>query len=452
MSCTQPFDIRYADRIHYGLKAVTCLGDGASVLIEWHKAFLLKTLLWGIVYNIYYSTNQSTVFSEGVKLVSKNTNLSAIIKGGFKPGDVYYFAVRAGVHENETFNIDSLPTENGLYIYSESVLRQNIQAEDLIIPLVDVSGFPGTGVIILGRELVKYSSVDTVNNNLIVLEGDRGYLGYEPTQHTVDGYNGESYLDPSVKIWKGYEDVGNAIGFTEIKFQEQYARTDTDGYKERVDIVTSEKSLDVVNDENNGFPSYDLSGYDRTYLGDYLSGKCVGTYFGGEYGCADGEDTDGTIRGLSVQDHMNMREEYLLELTGDFVVLFKRKWEGKQSMHYDSTRENTAYRGIDNFGTPVINGYEQYYNPRRADGRILVRFGPTREDIKREETGLENEFIPNCWTLVIPGINDGDFFIRYNSDGTEEWRYEIINVERNKVLLQETGRQTFTAVRVRNRS
>ena len=79
----------------------------------------------------------------------------------------------------------------------------------------------------------------------------------------------------------------------------------------------------------------------------------------------------------------------------------------------------------------------------------MFRFGPTKEDFKRDESGLENSFIPNCWTLVTPTIKDGDFIIRFNQDGTEEWRYEIIDVDRNRTLLQESGAQKFTAVRVR---
>src|SRR5690606_16285353 len=318
----------------------------------------------------------------------------------------------------------------------------------MIVPLDDASLFPPTGIVLIGAEPISYSSVDLVTNDLIVSQ--RGVYGYQPRFHTVDGYDGYHYFDnPFVTLWHGFEDQNNAVGLEEIKFEKAYPRTNTDGYRGQKDIITGSKNLDVVDNENAGFPAYDQAGYDRTHMADYLSGKCVGTYFGGEYGCADGYDGEGPVRGLSVQDHLNMREEYLLELSGEPVMLFRRQWEGKNSYHYDSSKENTAYRGLDTYGTNIVSGYEQFYNPRRSDGKIFVRFGPTKEDYKREESGIENVFIPNCWTLVTPSVRDGDFIIRFNQDGTEEWRYEIIDVERNRTLLEESGAQKFTAVRVR---
>jgi hypothetical protein len=181
-----------------------------------------------------------------------------------------------------------------------------------------------------------------------------------------------------------------------------------------------------------------------------LAGKCIGSYYGGEHFCADGYDGVGRqVRGLTFQDHMNQREELLLETDGRPCMLFKRMWEGKVSNTYINHRENTAHRGLDNYGTSMVHGYEQYFNDRRSDGKILVRFGPTKENIKRDEAGLENEFVVQCWTLVIPAIKDGDFIIRYDLNGVEEFRYEIIDVERNDTVLEGTGGQKFTAVRVR---
>ena len=200
------------------------------------------------------------------------------------------------------------------------------------------------------------------------------------------------------------------------------------------------------------FPNYLIrqdSGYRRTSPKDLLAGKCLGTYFGGELGCADGYESTGGLRGVSVQDQMLQRQEMLLETDGDDCILFKRMWKGKVSKHYDDAKENTAYRGLDNHGTALVGGYEQYFYPRRSDGRIKVRFSPTKENYERQEAGIENVFTVNCWTLVIPVVKDGDFIIRFNKDGTEEWRYEVLDVERNKTLLMDTGLQKFTVARVR---
>jgi hypothetical protein len=437
----------------HGVRTVANVGDGYTVAIEWHKQYLQPSN-WDLVYNLYWSTEQSRIFDEvkyAVRPNSTSAYLSANIHDNFVPGKVYYFAVKGAGHEPGTLLFDQLPdAEVGFKLYSEASLTADISATDTIIPLNDASSFPPTGIVLIGAELIKYVNVDLLNNYLVV--SDRGLYGYDQRLHTVDGYDGVHYYsNPFVRLWKGWEDENTAIGMTTISFDEQYARVAIDGYgfRERTDILSGTSNLGVVDSANVGFPAYDQTGWDRTFLPDYLSGKCVGTYFGGEYGCADGAECDGAVRGLGVQDHMNMREEYLLQITGEPVVLFRRMWSGKQSQHTSATRENTTYRGTDTYGTSLVTGYEQFFNPRQSDGKILVRFGPTKEDLKRDESGLENSFIPNCWTLVTPTIKDGDFLIRFNQDGTEEWRYEIIDVDRNRTLLQESGAQKFTAVRVR---
>jgi hypothetical protein len=447
ISCTPPVFLRSFDASIHGLRTVTCLGDGYTISLEWYKEYL-KPSNWDLVYNLYWSTDQYDIFSEGVKFVVKNT-LSAEVHNLFKPGSVYYFAVRGSGHEPGTLLFDQLPgNESGFRMYSEAALKNDITAEQTYIPLDDASLFPPSGIVIIGAELIGYSGVDLVDGYL--LNASRGLYGYEARIHNTNGYDGyRTYDNIFVSIWKGWEASNTAVGMTTIKFTEQYARTNTDGFRERVDIISGGGNLAVVDAANAGFPIYDQTGWDRTFLPDYLSGKCVGTYFGGEWGCSDGYECDNNIRGLSIQEHMNMREEYLLQNTGERVMLFKRTWSGKQSKHYDSMRENTSYRGLDTYGTSQVVGYEPFYNPRESDGKILVRFGPTREEFKRDDAGIENTYIPNCWTLVIPSIKDGDFIIRFNQDGTEEWRYEILNVERNRSFLQETGAQKFTAIRVR---
>src|SRR5690606_35893971 len=413
--CSPPFELKSFDRSLRGLRTVASLGDGQTVALDWHKSFVNPPNMWDLVYNIYYSTDKKDVFTDGVKFVVTDGATTTNIQANWKLGDIYYFAVRASVHEVGTLDIAALPYINGLAMYPEAGLRQDMTATDMIVPLDDASLFPPTGIVLIGAEPISYSSVDLVTNDLIVSQ--RGVYGYQPRFHTVDGYDGYHYFDnPFVTLWHGFEDQNNAVGLEEIKFEKAYPRTNTDGYRGHKDINADAKDLDVIDNAETGLHAYDQAGYDRTHMADYLSGKWVGTYFGGEYGCADGYDGEGPVRGLSVQDHLNMREEYLLELSGEPVMLFRRQWEGKNSYHYDSSKENTAYRGLDTYGTNIVSGYEQFYNPRRSDGKIFVRFGPTKEDYKREESGIENVFIPNCWTLVTPSVRDGDFIIRFNQD------------------------------------
>lgn len=449
MACGNPVSVRYVDESLTGLKTVGC-HDGYSVFLEWHRGFASPNTAH-LMYNIYFSSVKNDIYSEGVKFTAPGNITNTFIRGGFRPGDVYYFAVRGTAFEQNTIRSDELETEQGLYIFPETSLVENITSTTTRIPVDDASIFPSYGIIQIGAELIQYSSRDLVDNLLILASvNDRGIYGYEPRLHTTDGYDGVRYYEnPFVRLWTGFESVNNAVGLCDIKFQHQYAFTAEDGYREKTDLVSGNSNLAVVEEENNGFPAYDNSGYRRTYLPDLLAGKCVGSYFGGEWGCAASDENSGGLRGISVQDQMLAREEYLLQSTGEPVVLFKRKRTGIQSQHYDLYKQNTAYRGLDSYGTEIVGGYDQYFSPRRSDGKILVRFGPTKEDIKRMDEGLENSYVPDCWMLPVPAINDGDFLIRFNQDGTEEWRYEIIDVTRNKTLLTEVGAQKFTAVRVR---
>lgn len=609
MACNPPVFLRTFDASLHGVRTVVCGGDGYTVALQWYKEYIQQKQPgnWDLFYNIYWSTNQRKIYKEGAKLIvrpnTKDQFLSLDIFDAFNPGRTYYFAVKGTAYASGTLLYDQLlDGDSGSKIAPEAVLVQNMTAADDIIYLNDVAGFPPTGIVRIGYELIFYSHVDvgtlrpkchcseehhchkghhcrcserrdhhchcreylifpnlsglqrgylsdeiltnisyldgySVGNNvgngyisnlqlidtnaipqdwkifcsldgsendgyakfgaigsltgsafdgygnpvmwnpdgvivsngilsfainngtipfkrgdyfLVDVDGhvvDGGPSGARP--HFIDGYDGYRHHHPFVRLWEGWQDLNRAIGMVTIRFDEQYARTNKDGFRERTDILSGTGNLNVVDVANAGFPIYDQAGWDRTFLPDWLSGKCVGTYFGGEYGCVDGSECDGAVRGLSVQEHMDMREEYLLQVTGERVVLFRRMWSGKQSRHTSSTRENTTYRGIDTYGTSLVTGYEQYFNPRESDGKILVRFGPTKEDFKREDAGIENSYIANCWTLVTPTVKDGDFLIRFNQDGTEEWRYEIIDVDRNRTMLFESGAQKFTAVRVR---
>jgi hypothetical protein len=425
-------------------------GDGYTVILRWYKAVPVPND-YILAYNIYYSTNRDEVFSEDVKFMVPDATRDTVSVTGLRPGDVYYFAVRATEFEPGTVNLNQLPATGPCRVYPEAALRFNITDESLRIPIQDADQFPALGVVQIGAELIQYSSLDIADGYLILSDIDqRGVYNTEARLHTVDGYDGyRTYDNPFVRFFKGFEDDNGAVVLEENKFEfPNYPRTDADGYKDRVDVVN--KDYTPIDEANDDFKHWDQTGWRRTHPADMLAGKCIGSYYGGEHFCADGYEGVGRqVRGLSFQDHMNQREELLLETDGRPCMLFKRQWEGKVSNTYINHRENTAHRGLDNYGTSMVHGYEQFFNSRRSDGKIMVRFGPTKEDIKRNEEGLENEFIPNCWTLVYPSIKDGDFIIRYDLNGAEEFRYEIIDVERNDTVLEGTGAQKFTAVRVR---
>jgi len=100
-------------------------------------------------------------------------------------------------------------------------------------------------------------------------------------------------------------------------------------------------------------------------------------------------------------------------------------------------------------GLGKITSYVQFFNPRRSDGRIKVRFDPNEDKVQLNDSGFESVFNNNAWTLVFPIIKDRDFLVRLSEDKKEEYRYEVMAVGRNKLFEGFSGAQKLTLQRVR---
>lgn len=447
MPCINPVP-SYANPPFRGLRFAGSKGDGYAVEINWYKA--TASLDYTLAYNVYYSTIREDLFDEGIKFVVTNPAQTSTNVIGLIPGDVYYFAVRATQFESELFDPTTLKDDpNSYQIYPETVLLQDMTDTDMeiFVDPDDIELFPAIGFVQIGIEIIYYTGLDLVDGKLLV--ETRGVYNTEARSHTTDGYDGYDTWEPIVKFWKGFEEDNTSVYLEENKFENQYAFTTVDGYKEVLrDILTTD--LAGSDASNTGFPAFDYSGYRRTDPVDLLAGRCVGSYFGGEHNCADGYLGVGNqVRGVAVSDQNTQREEVLLSITGEPVVLFRRMWTGKRCKCFTSTRESVDSRCPVCFGTGFVTGYDQYFNPRRSDGRIMVRFGPSVDDLEPTDSGLESTLKPDCWTLVVPAVKDRDFIIRFNEDGTEEFRYEILNVTRNRTILTESGAQKFGAQRIR---
>ncbi len=155
------------------------------------------------------------------------------------------------------------------------------------------------------------------------------------------------------------------------------------------------------------------------------------------------------LRGMSVQERNNQNQEILLNSDGEPVVLVRRTRTGIRCDCFIPASEYADDRCPRCFGTGFVMGYEQYFNPRRSDGRIMIRPSPAQEKVKMMDGGYESDMMLDCWTLTVPTIKDRDFFIRFDEDGNEEFRYEVLNVTRNKLLNNLQGGQKFQAQRVR---
>jgi hypothetical protein len=391
-----------------------------------------------ILYNIYFSTVRYDVIDEGVKYVSTDPTYLNTCIPDLPPGQMYFFIVRASEYAPGWYDPDQLQDgPDGLKIYTEGILLANISETDTVIPVSDIDLWPSYGIVQIGTEFIQYSSKDIPNNSLVVSE--RGFGETNIRFHNTDGYDGVDFRDPVVKFFKGYEDDNFRV------------QIETSGYATNSDKLTGD--FDSSDRDLEDFPKYDQVGWHRTNPKKLVKGDCIGTYIGGEQWCADGYLGVGRqTRGVPLSEQALRREELLLESTGQPYVLVKRLWEGIRCPCVLVTNEQPSKRCAKCFGTGFSTGYDQHYSSRRSDGRILMRPGPYPDELKFYDAGLESEAILELWTLPVPSIKVKDFIIRYNKDGTEEFRYEIIQVTRNLLFDEVLGVQKIRAQRVRRTS
>jgi hypothetical protein len=572
--------VYYANPVRAGLDAVASLGDGYSINIGWFQAYP-SIITNQIAYHIYYSTIKNNVFTEGVKYVSIDTSLEANIID-LTPGQEYFFSVRPVEYDPTIFNLAVLPiANNNLRFYPSSILRQNISATDTIIPLLDITDFPSTGIVKIGVELIQYLAVDPVNVTLVVLgntagsgasfikqingfyylpypnnvgggsianltftgltpptetwtlkcifvendgytgpvapipstaafvaegsisgcpvdkygnvitwkangpivsngiisfsiietspvfklgdsftiqvqgvqagtTGGRGYANTPATLHTVSGFDGYTTWSPTVSLFTIAEsNIWDRIFVCQNRFEyPNFPFTIIDGYKQVIQDYLS-TNLAAADAANATFPMYDYAGYHRTDPVLLLNGTCVGSYIGGQMGCIDGNGNYNIYRGFSLQDQNTQREEIKLTMDGQPACLIQRVKTGNVCSCYLASSEYPDDRCPFCYGTKFVFGYQQYFNPRYSDGRILVRLSPTDENLKMTEAGLESDFPLNLWTLTVPSIYTRDIIVLFDQDGNEEFRYEVGAVTRNKTILGLQGGQLLKTFRVR---
>lgn len=435
--------------VNVGTRLLSSLGDGYTINVSWYQAGH-ENINNKIAYHIYYSTIKEKVFEEGVKYISIDGYLQANLIN-LVPGQMYFIAVRPVEYNSNMFDLSQLPIAyDNLRIYPSSILRNDISSTVLLIPLLDVSDFLPNGFIRIGGELINYSSADLLNNNLIVPSFGRGYGNNTAFSHTISGFDGYNMWNSLVTMFV----VGESLDFDRIyscqsRFEyPNYTYTLADGYHQVLkDILSTD--LDQVDAENVVFPPYDYSGYHRTDPVQIVNGTCIGSYIGGEQGCIDANGNYHILRGFSLQDQNTQRQELALSVTGKAAVLIRRVQTGITCSCYLASSEHPDDRCPKCYGTKFIFGYEQYFNPRRSDGKIMVRAGATEENLKRYEAGMESEYPLDLWALNVPTIKTRDIIVMFDQYGNEEFRYEVAGVTRNNTVLHLNGGQHFKGIRIR---
>src|SRR5271166_3338937 len=563
----------YANPAMAGFERAATLGDGYTINMKWYQAYP-QAFTNKIAYHLYYSTSQANVYSDGVKFVIVDGSLQANVID-LTPGQDYWFSVRPVEYDPTIITwLQDLPVaHDNVRFYPSSMLRQNMSATDLIVPLLDVEGFLPAGIVKVGIELIEYLAVDPVNDNLIVpaagggvpgyfalqpggqyylpspanvgvgtianlslanpsartetwtvkcvevpptidapprfeafgefsgnpvdqygnypvwvangpvvsnglisfsitqttptfqpgdyftlqvvgavpgAPGGRGFNNTPITLHTTSGFDGYNTWSPIVSMLAFAEDTNwDQIYACQSRFEyPNFPFTILDGYHQVTqDYLSTDKT--AADAANVTFPQYDYSGYHRTDPVLLLNGTCVGSYIGGQMGCIDGYGNYSIYRGLSLQNQNTQRQDILLSLTGQPCCLIRREKTGITCSCYLINSEYQDDRCALCYGTKFVFGYVQYFNPRQSDGRIQVRLGPTAENLKMYEAGLESEFPVDMWTLTVPSIYTRDIIVTFDQDDNESFRYEVANVTRNQTILGLDGGQKMTTFRVR---
>jgi hypothetical protein len=425
-----------------GLQLVEDVGNGMGINLGWEEA-RTSDVDQQIHYNIYYSNTRFGVWTGGPDAITTARTVTINIPSG----NAYYFAVKATEFDTDFDITDLTQVGTNAYQYpSSQTLLNDLPEEDdgYTISVDDVSGFPSNGELLIDTEIMRYSALDTVNNTFTIDPLDRAI-----TQTTL----AEHEAGTDVDLWYGIED-GNTIirqGVADWLNQIPYKPdelgeylVDEDGYRS---VPEDHLTIKPPDENNIDFPGYDFCGYHRPSLQDTFKGECVNSYVGGEHG---------GYRGLDFQDRNLARLDVLLQVTGEPIILLRRKWTGKRCKCISLRREHQRTRCGSCFGTGFDGGYDRYVNPRavseewtNTQGYIMIRYYPYIDDLKIEDSqGLTQTSDPSSWTLAVPTIKDRDIIIRFNEDGTEEFRYECLNVTRNKLFFGQTGKQEFKALRM----
>lgn len=427
-----------------GLENTEDLGNGCGVSLVWRDAIPANPTNT-VHYNIYYADTRFGVFGDTwPKAITAQTYGSINVP----PGNMYYFAVRATEFDTSSFDITQLTQiASGVYEYpEEQTLLADIDAYGAGLVVDDASSYPTKGYLQVEYEVLYYAS--RTDTTFTVDEIYRGAYQTVQAAHTTGA---------TVKLFKGVEDGNSVIVAGTAAWTKENGpprnvsavgefNVDSDGYRTNAtDIVTTDLTASDANTAD--FPNYDYNSYHRPSMQAYFKGECINSYAWGELG---------GLRGVGLQDQNLARLDMMLQTAGEGVVLLRRKQTGKRCRCIDLRHEHPQARCEYCYGTGFEGGYDRYTNTRaiseyetNTQGKILIRVNPYDDDVKLDPAnGIMQISELTAWTINIPTIKDRSMIVRFNEDGSEEFRYECLNVTRSRLMFGLTGQQTFKIKRL----
>lgn len=455
-----------------GIQNVTDLGIGTSVRLSWGDA-TAPSGFSDLYYNVYRGKSlYSLVLGQPLGI----TQSKEVIDPNLHPGDGYYYTTRA------TYFIENIPLaefdniSSGFYAYPDATTineGDGYFTEDELgtLTVVSTEGYPTSGVIKIGSEVLSYDATTSTTFNIT----ERDIFGSDQLSDYPNG--------TEVNFFKGIEDTNQVFYRTTASWDAsdrpiqmplipgdgydgyQYLQ-DEDGYRSfpfdniNEDHTAFENNNDDINPQNYcGLRA-------ETFVPLYQKSRC-GTFIGGSNvrQIIPGVNNGNPVRiggGINVFEANFQREEFLLGLTGEPYILLSRKTTDKVCPRLSHRHEHPHTRCSLCYGTGFLGGYDRYINSREIrpgednpNGFIQLRVQPYADKAPlKQDLGIDvSEVILEGWTLPIPTLKVRDILIKYVSDTEfgflqEEFRYEIINVQRNKLLFGKEGAQKVTLKRI----
>jgi len=408
-----------------GIERVSDVGCGDSVLIEWgepiqkfyrNEAFVI----------VYQDNSRLSVFDSPTYIAAPGTREATV--SGLTAGESLSFGARALEVASDVFKLNGMErVDEGFYrLPTATTIVSQVDVTDLTIKVGSTAGYPDAGIIFIGREAIRYNNIDRVSNTFIVPPNGRGLLGSAP---------GIYLLGDSVELFLKCTDVNTVIVMSTPTYQDGYGL-------ERIVNGEGVVVTDYSDNDRIFYQGFDFCGWHDPRPDETLTGKDdCGSYAGGEHN---------GFRGLDIYDRMLNREEVLLGVTGEPVILLKRIWDGVTCSCMDSRKMSPKVKSCQEcYGTGYVGGFIQYNNLRREDRRILVSFSEASEDLSHgEQSSLQQEFEPSAWTVPIPAVRDRDLILRFDFTEDREFIYEVLKVGREKIFNRRFGKQTLALKRL----
>ena len=401
------------------------MGRGDAFTVEWSKP-ISRSYKGDSFTVIYYNESRLDVFDSQPKYIAKEEVVSSDLSG-FKPGLTLSFAARSIETFKDSLVLDGMTeASEGVYkIPDEAKISSQVLKDDGIISVETTAGYPSSGILILNdSEVVRYSG--KTDTEFLLKPNGRGLSGTS---------KGVFVKGDKAKLFFGCQDKNTTIIMA--------TPTYFDGYEsgreiDSVGLVVN----DYTESDKKFFQGFDFCGYHRAIPQRIFQGKDdCGSYLGGEFNKS---------RGMHLFDRMINREEVILDQTGEPVILLRRKWDGPTCSCSDSRRQHPKVKSCKLcFGTGYSGGFTQFDYKRREDGRVMVMFGDTLEDLKLgPHSHLEQQYEPQCWTLPSPAIRDRDIIVRFDFSDNVEYIYEVLNVTKDKLFYRHYTRQRLALKRL----